>query len=253
MARNPAILYCGDTALREAGSYLAGAMAHCSIPFEYLPSSQAFSTELLSRRYRGIILSDYPAAHFTPGQLTELAERVHLGMGFLMIGGWASFSGAKREYTDTVLKEVLPVVMEEQDDRVNSWQPCLIERVGDHPILERLPFDRCPPSICGFNRFRAKDESETILTARQVAVSRKGGRLVFSPLPESHPFLVVGQSGSGRVGAFAGDVAPHWAGGLVDWGDARISLQAEGANVREVGNWYAAFFERLIRWIMKEI
>lgn len=253
MARTSAILYCGDTALREAGAYLTGVMSHFSIPYEYLSSSRAFSSELLSRRFRGMILSDYPAANFTPDQLTELAERIHLGMGFLMIGGWASFSGAKGEYTDTVLKEVLPVVMEEQDDRVNSWQPCLIERVGDHPILGRLPFDRCPPSICGFNRFRAKDESETILTVRQVAVSRKGGRLVFSPSLESHPVLVLGQNGSGRVGAFAGDVAPHWAGGLVDWGDSRISLEAEGASRREVGNWYAAFFERLIRWVMKEI
>jgi len=39
---------------------------------------------------------------------------------------------------------------------------------------------------------------------------------------------------------------------LVDWGDTRISVRAEGANQREVGNWYAAFFESLIRWVIKE-
>jgi uncharacterized membrane protein len=83
-------------------------------------------------------------------------------------------------------------------------------------------------------------------------MSRKEGQLVFTPSFDSDPLLVIGNFGSGRVCAFASDVAPHWVGGLVDWGDARISVHAEGANQREVGNWYAAFFESLIRWVIKE-
>ena len=252
MTTNKLILYCGDTALREAASYLAGVMAHFSIPFDYLGSNQRFSDEFLSRAYRGIVLSDYPAINFTPGQLKRLAEKVHQGTGFLMIGGWASFTGSNREYTETVLRDLLPVILQEQDDRVNSWMPCVIEKKKDHAIVEALPFDGCSPSVGGFNRFQAKPDAETILNVRQTKVSRKEQKLVFSPSPDSDPLLVIGNYGSGRVCAFASDVAPHWVGGLVDWGDARLSVQAEGANRREVGNWYAAFFKSLIRWVMRE-
>lgn len=252
MTANKLILYCGDTALREAASYLAGVMTHFSIAFDYLASNQRFSDEFLSRAYRGIVLSDYPAINFTPGQLTKLAEKVHQGMGLLMIGGWASFTGANREYTETVLKEVLPVMMQEQDDRVNSWMPCVVEKKKGHAIVDGLPFDGCSPSVGGFNRFQAKPDAETILTVRPIGVSREEDNLVFSPCPESDPLLVVGHYGSGRVCAFASDVAPHWVGGLVDWGDARLSFRAEGGSRREAGNWYAAFFDSLIRWVMKE-
>jgi len=41
------ILYCGDTALREAASYLAGVMARFSIPFDYLASNQRFDDKFL--------------------------------------------------------------------------------------------------------------------------------------------------------------------------------------------------------------
>jgi uncharacterized membrane protein len=246
------ILYCGDTGIREAASYLAGVMAHFSISFDYLASDQRFDEQCLARAYRGIILSDYPSKNFTHDQLAKLAEKVSQGMGLLMIGGWASFTGAGREYTDTALKDVLPVVMQEQDDRVNSWQPCVIEKRMAHAILDELPFDRCSPSVGGFNRLQAKPGAETILTVRQIGISQKPGKLHFTPSADTSPLLVVGQFGLGRVAAFASDVAPHWVGGLVDWGDSRITVRAEGSGPREVGNWYAAFFGNLIRWGSKE-
>jgi uncharacterized membrane protein len=200
-----------------------------------------------------MILSDYPGINLTPGQMEKLTKKVQRGMGLLMIGGWASFTGANREYTDAVLGELLPVIMEDQDDRVNSWQPCLVEKIRDHAIVETLPFDRYPPTIGGFNRFQAKPRAETILTARQIGVSREKDGLVFRPSYDSHPLLVVSEIGSGHVAAFASDVAPHWVGGLVDWGDSRIRVLAEGANPKEVGNWYATLFERLIRWVIKDL
>jgi uncharacterized membrane protein len=227
-------------------------MAHFSIPFDYLASDQAMDDRRLSQAYQGIILSDYPARNFAPHQMLELAEAVRRGTGLLMIGGWASFTGAKREYTRTVLKEVLPIVMNEEDDRVNSWQPCVVERKRNHVIVDALPFDRCSPSVGGFNRFEAKPGAETLLTVRPIGISRLEGKLCFSPFAERDPLLVVGRFGSGRVAAFASDVAPHWVGGLVDWGDSRIAVCAEGASPREVGSWYADFFGNLIRWVTKE-
>ena len=67
---------------------------------------------------------------------------------------------------------------------------------------------------------------------------------------ESAPLLVVGEYGAGSVAAFASDVAPHWVGGFVDWGEQRISAQAEGSDEVEVGSDYARFFSRLVEWTM---
>ena len=65
--------------------------------------------------------------------------------------------------------------------------------------------------------------------------------------------LVVGQFGRGRSAAFASDAAPHWVGGLVDWGAKRIAAHAKGGGQVEVGNHYAELFARLVRWTMGEL
>ena len=44
-----------------------------------------------------------------------------------------------------------------------------------------------------------------------------------------HPVLVIGTAGHGRAAAFASDIAPHWVGGFVDWGDSRVTAQAPAA------------------------
>jgi hypothetical protein len=62
--------------------------------------------------------------------------------------------------------------------------------------------------------------------------------------------LIVGRYGAGRTAALATDVAPHWVGGFVDWGDRRIA-QAVGGGMIEVGNWYARFFHNLVAWTGK--
>ena len=71
-------------------------------------------------------------------------------------------------------------------------------------------------------------------------------------LLESFPFLVVDDAGAGRVAAFASDVAPHWIGGMVDWGAPRIFQELPkrlGNNLFvEIGCDYAKFFEQLVRW-----
>jgi uncharacterized membrane protein len=74
----------------------------------------------------------------------------------------------------------------------------------------------------------------------------RGGDFTFSPGAES-PLLVVGEHGRGRTAALATDVAPHWVGGLVDWGDQRV-VQQVGAGFIDVGNWYARFFRNLLVW-----
>ncbi|MFA5865008.1 MAG: glutamine amidotransferase [Phycisphaerae bacterium] len=242
------ILYLGDTAIKEAASYLAGIMTYHNLTFDYLASDKIVSPEMLNVEYRAIIISDYPSANFPPGQLDLLTKKISKGTGLLMIGGWESFTGLNREYTQTTLAEVLPVFLQPTDDRINCPQPCLIEKNQDHEIIATLPFDQHPPTIGGFNLLRAKPQAETILSARRFSVSRSSTGYTFKPFEKSDPLLVVGHHGQGRVTAFASDVAPHWVGGLVDWGDTRVCAQAQNANAIEVGNWYAQFFANVVKW-----
>jgi uncharacterized membrane protein len=68
----------------------------------------------------------------------------------------------------------------------------------DHMALSGVPTPW--PPLLGYNRFRAKDDSATLV--------RRG----------EDPILVVGESGAGRTAAFASDLAPHWAPPeFVDW------------------------------------
>jgi len=242
------ILYLGDTELKTAASYLAGIMTFYDISFDYLPSDRSFSDSLLTNDYQAVIISDYPAKNFSTDHLNSLAEKVKAGMGLLMIGGWESFTGPNLEYNNTVLREVLPVIMKPADDRINCPQPCLVEKIADHKIVGSLPFDQTPPAIGGFNQLKAKPEASTILVARRFDVSRKQDNFSFTPYQEPDPLLIVGSFGKGRVAAFATDVAPHWVGGLVDWGDSRVEAQAQDAEAVEVGNWYAELFANMVNW-----
>jgi hypothetical protein len=97
---------------------------------------------------------------------------------------------------------------------------------------------------------KAKPNSREILSARRFKAERKGKGFTFASLGEPDPLLVAGTHGKGRVTAYTSDAAPHWVGGLVDWGDARITACGRGANPVEVGNWYARFFHQIIKWTM---
>jgi len=247
------ILYLGDTTLKEAGSYLAGVMSHHNISFDYLPSDQRFVDSLLNNKYQAVIISDYPAENFSTEQINTIVEQVAAGMGLLMIGGWESFTGAAGQYTDTKLSQVLPVIMQSKDDRVNCFAPCLAEKMKEHEILGSLPFEENTPSINGFNRLKSKPDSNTILLARRFKASYVNGNFTVTSLEDPDPLLVVSSYKQGRVCAFATDVAPHWVGGLVDWGNSRVKAQGPGANPIEVGNWYAALLANMINWTARRL
>lgn len=242
------ILYLGDTSLNANAAYLAGIMTHYNICFDYLGSDEKLDPILLDNSYKAVIISDYPSCNFSAEQLNSIIEKVNTGTGLLMLGGWDSYTGLEGQYNKTALKDVLPVIMTDTDDRVNCSSPCLVEKNCEHKIIEALPFNENTPGIGGYNRFKSKPESTTVLSSRRFQSCRVNGKFEFTASQQSDPLLVTGRFGQGNVTSFATDVAPHWVGGLVDWGNERVIAEAANSYQIEVGSWYAKFFAQMLRW-----
>ena len=246
------ILYAGDSSLTGAAAYLAGVMAHHGLPFDYVTSGGPLGPRLARGDYGLYIFSDYPAASVRPRESRAILEAVRAGAGLLMIGGWASYHGLGGNWDRSPLAEALPVVISDSDDRVNSSDPVVLQKMLDHPIVCGLPFGS-PPCVGGYNRFTAKRGAEVVLLGRHLLVkagcgsSGRPGALT-ARAGRSSPLLVVGSFGRGRTAAFASDVAPHWVGPLVDWGAKRVTARAKGGHQVEVGDLYAEFFAKLLRW-----
>lgn len=245
------IAYLGDTALPGPANYLAGIMTHYRLPFEYVPSHAAPPEAVFSDDVGLYVLSDYPSAQFSGGTMARLCERVRNGAGLLMLGGWESYHGLGGDYDRTPLAGLLPVEMLGTDDRRNWYSLIIVRQTASHPVLQGLPFDR-PPGIGGYNEFRVKPGAAVILegerytiTAKPDAVFAVDGRF---PLLVAQEFQA-GAAGAGRRACLATDVAPHWVGGFVDWGDKRLKADLPGGFV-EVGVWYAQFFRNLLTWCL---
>jgi uncharacterized membrane protein len=218
------------------------------IAFLYLDSDTPFA--LPGEGCQLAIFSDYPAARMNADAMTRLVGAVADGMGLLMIGGWESYHGLGGDWDATALASALPVTMRNDDDRVNSPVPLLIEARGEHPILAGLPWD-APPAVGGYNRIVPKPDAQELLSLRAMQPTRSAGDWSIA-LGKPEPLLVVGAHGLGRTAALATDVAPHWVGTLVDWGLPRVAARADGGREIEVGAHYAQFFAQLVRWTMGE-
>ena len=244
---NSPVLYLGDTSLMTAAAYLAGLIHARGWMFDYVSSDRFPAPELFDAPHRLYILSDYPAARLEPAIQQRMLEHVRLGAGLVMIGGWESFHGCGGDWDTTAVAEALPVEISGHDDRVHCDQPALLTCRTEHPILAGLPWHTRPPVIGGLNRFAPKPDATVLLEAQHFAVRADADGFVFEPCGRDS-VLVVGQYGLGRTCALATDAAPHWVGGLVDWGTARVAARAPGAEAVEVGDCYARFFQQLLGW-----
>ncbi|HPT84324.1 MAG TPA: glutamine amidotransferase [Limnochordia bacterium] len=149
-----------------------------------------------------------------PNPLVSVREFVRQGGGFLMVGGYMSFSGfeGRAHYKNTALAEVLPVELLGYDDRVERPEGCTPQVVSAHPILEGIPAEW--PLFLGYNRIAAKPGAQVLLQV------------------DNDSFLTVGNYGQGRVAAFASDCSPHW--GTVQFTD---------------WEYYPKFWGQLIKWL----
>ena len=243
---NKKVLYMGDTSLDTAASYLSLVLEDAGFGYDYVASSERLGAGDLGTRYDLYIVSDFPSANFDGEAMLEIAGAVAAGSGLLMIGGWESFQGEAGGYYGTAVGDLLPVEISRVDDRINSARPCCVIKKQDHPILEGLPFES-PPLVAGYNRFVAKADGEEILSLSSFRTRIDDDGSVSFMQINRDPFLVIGEAEKGRTAALATDLAPHWVGGFVDWGEERVSLSAPGREV-EIGDLYRRFVVQLLRW-----
>ncbi len=266
MELNKTVCYLGDDDVSRAAAYLCGIMTRCNIDFDRIDSPEKPSGNFQKQAYSLYVVSDYESAKFNPGDMEHICARVREdGAGLLMLGGWESYYGRaypekKSSYDKSPLADILPVVMESEDDRRNYSSPVLLRPTTNHEIIEGLPWETAP-GVGGFNQFEAKEGAKVLLEGYRTQISWRD--LSATPnkplnnddvqltLLEKRPFLVVDEAGKGRVAAFASDVAPHWIGGMVDWGTERVHVDMPrfGGDVFvEVGAWYAKFFAQILKW-----
>lgn len=153
-----------------------------------------------------------------PNRLHLLKEYIAGGGGFIMVGGWISFTGieGKAKYHGTHLEKALPVTCLPTDDRIETPEgvvPIVVK--PDHPILQGVPAEW--PYFLGYNKVFPKEQSETILKF------------------EEDPLLCVWDFGKGRAAAFSSDCVPHWGPpSFLEW---------EG---------YSTFWSNLMNWLARK-
>jgi len=237
------ILYCGDDTLDGGARYLGGVLMKAKHAFHYLPSKKRPTRHHFSSSYDLTILSDYPSARFLRGQLEILASKVALGSSLLMIGGWGSFRGFDGCYDRSILKEVLPVRCQKTDDRQQGAVTYRMKKNSNSSFFRGFDFSHVP-GIAGYNKVFLKPKAEEILSVETWGTRSGNKRL--KPLRRD-PLLVVGHYGRGRVGALMTDLAPHWAGGWVDWGKKRLKIRVTPRVWIEIGEDYFRFVKELVR------
>ncbi|MDQ6672744.1 MAG: glutamine amidotransferase [Chloroflexota bacterium] len=190
-----------------------------------------------------VVLTDYPSSNLSAANQEAIAGAVERGgRGLLMIGGWASFGGPRGGYYGSRIAELLPVEIGDEDDRVNSpLGTVLVTRRERHPAISSIHGQE-PCAVMGYNGVRVRHGADVLIEGQRLRID---GDLRPRLEKSTTPVLSVWQRGAGRVGALAPDVMPHWAGGIVDWGERRVALPTGN----EVGHLYPAFLVDVCQWL----
>jgi uncharacterized membrane protein len=215
----------------EGHQWLSEALRVAGHTVEHLPNHLAnerfpLTVEELSV-YDAVLLSDIGANTLLlhpqtfknsvslPNRLVTIRDYVQGGGGLVMIGGYLTFQGidAKGKYAGTPVEEVLPVILKQYDDRVETPQGVSASIASpEHPIVAGLPAPW--PALLGYNSLSPKREAEIIATVG------------------NEPLIVAWTCGSGRSVAFASDCGPHWAPpAFVEW------------------DGYATLWQQIVDWV----
>ena len=245
------ILYVGDTQVNvqtsikgidswtftyysDSARFLRNALnANPEISLDHISSADSIakmpSTVEEFKKYDAVILSDlgFNSVNLQPGNLEYkvpmgpdriqgIYDYVQGGGGFMMVGGWLSFSGiqGKGLWGDTKVEEIMPVRCEPRgkDDRMEITQGYkLVLDDPNHPIVKGLPWEE-EYLFLGYNKTFLRDDAHLVASwNKDVQIATRN-------------------VGKGRSIVFASDVGPHWAGSFINWPA------------------YAEFWQRMAKW-----
>ena len=242
------VLYAGDSEVGGPANYLLAVLRQGGFRVTHVPPKHSLKMADVKREWDAVILSDYPAKSCSAQVQVEISRCVGRGAGFLMVGGWASFSAPWGLWQGSILERILPIWCLGKDDRTNFFSGAAVIPKEPHSAFDPKIFRKLP-MICGLNRVIAKDSGKVILTSKPIWVRSSAGQLSASFKNKELPLLIMDQNPKMRVAAYTSDFAPHWCGGLVDWGEKRLKLPvAPGIGV-EVGDFYAKFIISLVNWL----
>ncbi len=243
------VLYAGDSQIPGPANYLFAALKKGGFEVTHLPPDKVLEPGMINRgRFDAIILSDYPKKNCPKSAQKAIANAVQKGSGFMMVGGWASFSAPYGLWHGTEIEDLLPVQCLDRDDRTNFYSGAAVILKGAHPAIDPKIFQK-PPAICGLNHVKLKKNGRLILAAKPISIQQGKGRARVGFLSDEFPLLAVDRNPKKRVAAFATDFAPHWCGGLVDWGGKTVTLPVVGEVQVQVGDAYVSFIGSLVRWL----
>lgn len=234
------LLLLGESA--GSARYLTGALDAGGHRLRHVEGRERL--DRLDDSFDVVIISDYIASQLGTDAAAAIRATVEGGAGFVMIGGWGSFTSHNGFWGTSPLAPLLPVVCAPEDDRRNIASGVWLEpAVPAHPILDGLDFS-APPVVCGYNEVTLAEGATQVLRGRHVAFGAPRDGVLTPVAGQAVPLLAVGPAGAGRAVAYMSDLVPHWVGGLVDWGSQRLHLST-GA---QVSNLYVAFLLNMIRW-----
>lgn len=243
------IFYAGDSQVGGPANYLLGVLKSMKARVKHVPPGRPLRVPDVKDKFKVFILSDFSRKD-CPGKIQrKILEQVQEGSGLLMIGGWSSFSGIFGGWKGSVVEKNLPVSCSYEDDRLNIPGGALIVPKQNHEITRGLDFGNTPV-IAGMNSVRVRQGSRVILSARRILSKKMGQNFKISLEERELPLLVV--SREKRIAALTTDIAPHWCGGMVDWGKERVRLPVTPNIEVEVGNMYVKFLEALLKWLAGE-
>ena len=156
--------YC--TAHNHAVTYVPAHRVDPDFPSELTALSQFDVTVLSDVGANTFLLPKrtFTGSEIDPNRLEVLRKYVAGGGGFLMIGGYMSFSGigGRARYGSSPIADLLPVVLSDGDDRVEvpeGFVATVAEH--DHEALSGVPTSW--PPLLGYNRLTAKDDTVTLV------------------------------------------------------------------------------------------
>ena len=236
------ILYCGDSHEGGPANYLLAILNYNKAEVTHIPPGVKLKPSVLRQRFDAIILSDYGRDCLPEKSEEKIVYQVLSGTGLLMVGGWGSFSGPFGGWSGSEIEKLLPVNCLKKDDRHNLGSGLYVFKKKDHAIIKGCNLKHAPV-IIGFNEIQPKKNTDVVLTVKAFhPAKRKFDR-------KEYPLLVVNKHAEIRTAAFATDFAPHWCGGLVDWGTKRCKLLVTKNIQVEIGDEYVRFVSRILNWV----